>query len=304
MIPAVSFMTSMILACLVTGLTLAYGVLISPPTAVLGLPLMALFFSGIFLVQWLGFGVAWTLKTERYYDLTGSLTYLVVVMLAWRLGQPTSWGANLLLVAVVVWATRLGSFLFLRVIEVGEDQRFRHIKESAPRFLMAWTLQGAWVAITVSAVLVALLPAQGAPAEPRGVFSTTVFALGYIVAIAGLSLEIAADQQKARFRKNPENKGRFIHTGLWSRSRHPNYFGEILFWLGLAVASTPTMSGMQYAAWLSPLFVYFLLTRLSGIPTLAKRGQKLWGDDPAFQAYLATTPRLLPRLTKPNSSSP
>lgn len=294
----------MMLACLVTGLTLAYGVLISPPTAVLGFPLVALFFSGIFLVQWLGFGVAWTLKTERYYDLTGSLTYLVVVMLAWRLGQPASWGANLLFVAVAVWATRLGSFLFLRVIEVGEDQRFRHIKVSAPRFLMAWTLQGAWVAITVSAVLVALLPAQGAPAEPRGVFSTTVFALGYIVAIAGLALEIAADQQKMRFRKNPENRGRFIHTGLWSRSRHPNYFGEILFWLGLAVATTPSMSGIQYAAWLSPLFVYFLLTRLSGIPTLAKRGQKLWGDDPAFQAYLATTPRLLPRLTKPNSSNP
>ncbi len=294
----------MMLACLVTGLTLAYGVLISPPTAVLGFPLVALFFSGIFLVQWLGFGVAWTLKTERYYDLTGSLTYLVVVMLAWRLGQPASWGANLLFVAVAVWATRLGSFLFLRVIEVGEDQRFRHIKVSAPRFLMAWTLQGAWVAITVSAVLVALLPAQGAPAEPRGVFSTTVFALGYIVAIAGLALEIAADQQKMRFRKNPENRGRFIHTGLWSRSRHPNYFGEILFWLGLAVAATPSMSGFQYAAWLSPLFVYFLLTRLSGIPTLAKRGQKLWGDDPAYQAYLATTPRLLPRLTKPNSSNP
>jgi len=292
------------LACLVTGLTLAYGVLISPPTAVLGFPLVALFFSGIFLVQWLGFGVAWTLKTERYYDLTGSLTYLVVVMLAWRLGQPASWGANLLFVAVAVWATRLGSFLFLRVIEVGEDQRFRHIKVSAPRFLMAWTLQGAWVAITVSAVLVALLPAQGAPAEPRGVFSTTVFALGYIVAIAGLALEIAADQQKTRFRKNPENKGRFIHTGLWSRSRHPNYFGEILFWLGLAVAATPSMSGIQYAAWLSPLFVYFLLTRLSGIPTLARRGQKLWGDDPAYQAYLATTPRLLPRLTKPNSTNP
>ena len=294
----------MMLACLVTGLTLAYGVLISPPTAVLGFPLVALFFSGIFLVQWLGFGVAWTLKTERYYDLTGSLTYLVVVMLAWRLGQPASWGANLLFVAVAVWATRLGSFLFLRVIEVGEDQRFRHIKVSAPRFLMAWTLQGAWVAITVSAVLVALLPAQGAPAEPRGVFSTTVFALGYIVAIAGLALEIAADQQKMRFRKNPENRGRFIHTGLWSRSRHPNYFGEILFWLGLAVAATPSMSGIQYAAWLSPLFVYFLLTRLSGIPTLAKRGQKLWGDDPAYQAYLATTPRLLPRLTKPNSTNP
>ena len=294
----------MMLACLVTGLTLAYGVLISPPTAVLGFPLVALFFSGIFLVQWLGFGVAWTLKTERYYDLTGSLTYLVVVMLAWRLGQPASWGANLLFVAVAVWATRLGSFLFLRVIEVGEDQRFRHIKVSAPRFLMAWTLQGAWVAITVSAVLVALLPAQGAPAEPRGVFSTTVFALGYIVAIAGLALEIAADQQKMRFRKNPENRGRFIHTGLWSRSRHPNYFGEILFWLGLAVAATPSMSGIQYAAWLSPLFVYFLLTRLSGIPTLARRGQKLWGDDPAYQAYLATTPRLLPRLTKPNSTNP
>ena len=114
--------------------------------------------------------------------------------------------------------------------------------------------------------------------------------------VAGFVVEVIADQQKSRFREDPANAGRFINVGLWARSRHPNYFGEILLWAGISVMAIPYLSGIQWVVMLSPLFVYALLTRVSGIPTLVRRGQELWGDDPAYQAYVASTPRLLPRL--------
>ena len=114
--------------------------------------------------------------------------------------------------------------------------------------------------------------------------------------LVGFTVEVVADRQKSQFRADPRNEGSFISTGLWARSRHPNYFGEILLWSGIAVMAVPYLSGTQWVVLLSPLFVYGLLTRVSGIPTLARRGRQLWGDDPAYQSYLAQTPRLIPRL--------
>jgi steroid 5-alpha reductase family enzyme len=123
-----------------------------------------------------------------------------------------------------------------------------------------------------------------------------VYVIGAVMWVAGFAFEVIADRQKSQFRVDPANEGRFISTGLWARSRHPNYFGEILLWAGMAVMAIPYLSGTQWVVMLSPIFVYALLTRVSGIPTLARRGQELWGQDPAYQAYLENTPRLLPRL--------
>ena len=123
-----------------------------------------------------------------------------------------------------------------------------------------------------------------------------IFAIGAVMWVAGFVIEVVADRQKSRFRADPVNEGRFINTGLWARSRHPNYFGEILLWAGIAVMAIPYLSGTQWVVMLSPLFVYALLTRVSGVPTLVRRGQQLWGDDPAYQAYLSSTPLLMPRL--------
>ena len=110
--------------------------------------------------------------------------------------------------------------------------------------------------------------------------------------------ELLADVQKYRFNAAYASGAnqKWIDTGLWRRSRHPNYFGEILLWAGIAVMAIPYLSGTQWVVMLSPLFVYALLTRISGIPTLARRGQQLWGDDPDYQAYLKNTPTLLPRF--------
>lgn len=272
------------------GLPVGVATLANPSDlSVGGWPAMTLLALGCFVLQWLAFVPARLLQTERFYDLTGSLTYIAVTVAAVMTAAAPSAAQWLIAAMILAWAGRLGSFLFRRIHAAGGDQRFDHIKVSSSRFFVAWTLQGAWVVMTSCAAVSAILSEQA-----RAVGA--VFVIGAAMWITGFAIEVAADRQKSRFRADPANEGRFINTGLWARSRHPNYFGEILLWAGIAVMAIPYLSGAQWVVMLSPLFVYALLTRISGIPTLVRRGQQLWGDDPDYQAYLKSTPLLLPRL--------
>lgn len=227
-------------------------------------------------------------RTEHWFDLTGSLTYLSVVLFA--VVAAGRWdGRSVVLTALVcVWAARLGSFLFARIKRDGKDGRFDKIKADWLRFLMTWMLQGLWVLFTLGAAIAAITSG-----EQKNVGWVAV--IGVIVWIAGFSLEVVADLQKSRFKLDPANKGAFITTGVWAWSRHPNYFGEITLWVGVAIIALPVLNGWQYLTLISPVFVFVLLTRISGVPMLARRGLKRWGDDPAYQAYLASTPTLVPR---------
>lgn len=116
--------------------------------------------------------------------------------------------------------------------------------------------------------------------------------------MAGFAVEVVSERQKRRFRQDPANAERFITTGLWAWSRHPNYVGEIVLWVGIALIAIPALSGWQFITLISPLFVYLLLTRISGIPPLESRALKRWGKDPVFRAYMARTPVLFPRLSR------
>lgn len=240
-----------------------------------------------FALNWLVFVHAYANQTEQYFDLTGSLTYLTLVAVGVALagGSPRS---LLLALLVTVWALRLGSFLFARIRQDGSDGRFDNLKTHFARFLMTWTLQGLWVFLTLSCALAAITSAQP---KPLGV----VAAIGAALWLAGFAIEVAADQQKRAFRASPDNSAHFIHTGLWAWSRHPNYFGEITLWAGIALISVPVLSGWQLVTLISPVFVYVLLTRISGIPLLESRAKKKWGGDPDFEAYKARTPALWPR---------
>jgi steroid 5-alpha reductase family enzyme len=242
-----------------------------------------------FAINWLAFVPAYLGRTERFYDLTASVTYLGVVATALLYSGATDPRAILLGVLVTVWAIRLGTFLFARILREGNDPRFDEIKMSFPRFLMAWTLQGLWVLLTLSCALAAM---TSATARPLGGFAL----VGSAVWAVGFSIEVLADRQKSSFRADPANRGRFIRTGLWARSRHPNYFGEITLWVGVALIALPELSGWQYVTLVSPVFVYLLLTRVSGIPILERRAQVRWGDDPEYRAYRDRTPVLVPRL--------
>ena len=249
-----------------------------------GVPVFA--FCGIlcFGLNWLVFVHAYAAQTERYFDLTGGLTYLTVVACGVALGNRDP-RALLLALLVAVWALRLGTFLYSRIRREGVDRRFDDLKPDFVRFLLTWTLQGLWVFITVSCALAAI---TAVAAQPLGALA----ALGTVVWIAGFAIEAIADRQKGVFRADPTNRDRFISTGLWAWSRHPNYCGEILLWIGAAVIAVPALSGWSLVTLISPVFVYFLLTRISGIPLLESRSEAKWGEDPEYQAYKARTPLL------------
>jgi steroid 5-alpha reductase family enzyme len=253
-----------------------------------GIPIFALCIGLAVAIQWVAFVPAYLGRTERFYDLTGSLTYLTLTAVALQLGPPVDARSGLLGVLVVVWAARLGSFLFRRIMSDGRDRRFDEIKKSFVRFFVAWTIQGVWVSFTVGAALAAITSARRIPLGP-------VAWSGLALWIIGFGIEAVADQQKSRFRSRPENAGRFISSGLWAWSRHPNYFGEIVLWIGVAVLALPALQGWQYITLLSPVFVTLLLTKVSGIPLLEERADAKWGGDPDYEAYKATTPVLVPR---------
>ncbi len=241
----------------------------------------------VFAIQWLAFVPAYAFKTERYYDLTGSLTYTSVMVIALLAVHRLDFRAILLAALVITWSLRLGVFLFSRISAAGGDSRFEQIKVAPLRFFKVWTLQGVWVTFTVSAALLAITSTVQAA---FGVIS----ALGLLLWLVGFALEVIADQQKSRFRSNPDNANAFISTGLWSFCRHPNYTGEILLWIGIALIALPVLEGWRLVGLLSPAFVALLLIRGSGIPLLERAAETKWGDTEAYQRYKANTPRLFP----------
>ncbi len=258
-------------------------------TTVGDLPLFAVAVLTAFVVQWIAFVPAYLRQTEAYFDLTGSITYVTVTAGLLALTPERDARAILLAALVVIWALRLGPFLFRRIRRAGNDDRFDEIKPSFGRFLLVWTVQGLWVTFTAMAAWIGITSTQRAELDAFAVAGAALWALGF-------ALEVAADLQKSRFRADPANAGRFITTGLWSRSRHPNYFGEILLWLGVALVAVPVLTGWQWVALASPVFVTLLLTRVSGVPLLEKKAEDRWGGQPDYEEYVRTTPVLVPRL--------
>ena len=246
-------------------------------------------------LQWVAWIPASIMKTERFYDLTGGLTYLTVVgfsLWAGSQSEPPSLRELIISLLVVIWSLRLSIFLYRRIHRTGKDGRFDKFKTSPIRFLVPWTIQGLWVFLTMIVVIVINSQADSAPA--LGIWDV----LGLLTWILGFSIEAIADKQKTVFNTEPANQGKWIDSGLWSISRHPNYLGEILLWTGIALFGISCFTGLERVAWISPIFIYLLLTKVSGIPILDKRALEKWGDDPEYQKYRENTPSLIPRLNK------
>jgi len=254
-----------------------------------GTPIFAICVGLAFIINWLAFIPAYFLQTEKFYDLAGSLTYIIVTIVALALSGNTEWRTIILAGLVIIWASRLGTFLFNRVHKAGKDDRFDSIKPDFFRFLNAWSIQALWVIFTASPAFIAI---SSSNQKNLG----TLAGIGLAIWITGFLFEVIADQQKSRFRKNPANKERFISTGLWSKSRHPNYFGEIVLWIGVTIIALPVLHGWQWIALISPLFVTLLLTRVSGVPMLEAKADKKWGGQKDYETYKANTPVLIPKF--------
>ena len=240
-----------------------------------------------FFIHWLIFIPSYLLKTEKYYDITGTIAYLVMTGLAVFSSHELHLRSQVVAILIAVWALRLGLFLLVRVFQVGEDKRFHEVKTSFSRFLVWFSMSALWVFLTTANALTLIL-------NNTSLIGDGYFFIGLIIWLIGFATEVTADEQKRRFRNNAENNGQFITTGLWSISRHPNYFGEIMVWIGMAVISFPVLSGWQYATLISPVFVTVLLTRVSGINLLEASSDQKWDHLESYKEYKQKTPVLIP----------
>jgi steroid 5-alpha reductase family enzyme len=232
------------------------------------------------------FAVAAIRRTDVVTDLSYSLTFaLLAIVLPFTGGhEPVQLVASLL---VLVWAVRLGTYLFRRILRMKVDHRFDEMRDKPLRFARFWLLQAIAVAVILLPVSY-LLDRNSAPG-----FGAWAIA-GAVVWLIGLLIEAAADAQKSAFRAKGANRGRFITTGLWRYSRHPNYFGEILVWWGLFVYAVPFLDGAAFAVVIGPAFITLLLLFVSGIPPLERSAEQKYGDDPAYRDYKRRTSVLVP----------
>ena len=238
-----------------------------------------------FIFHWLLFIPAFIFKTEKFYDLTGSLSYITIILYVLISSNDgiSNFGSIILSCLIIIWTLRLGTFLFLRIKKAGEDKRFREIKKSFSWFFMAFTVSGMWVSICALCALTGI---------SNGIELNVVTHVGILLFVIGFVLEIIADTQKSNFRKNNDNKDKFITTGWWKYSRHPNYLGEIILWIGVAIISYSSLELNQLFTLVSPIFTYLLLVYVSGINLLEKSGQKKWGSLNEYKEYKRKTPRL------------
>ena len=243
------------------------------------------------LLQIIFFIPSFLLKTEKYYDLVGSLTYIATVSLAYFFVENKTMIDSIIYFYVMVWALRLGIYLFRRVRNDGKDVRFEQAKRHFLWFLQYWMGQALWVSLTASPAIIGIL-------SPEDDLLPLLAMIGMALWLSGFTIESVSDYQKRVFRKENDPSEAFIHTGLWAKSRHPNYFGEIMLWTGIAVIALNTLTGIEYITLVSPIFVYILLTRMSGINKLEQIADERYGHLEEYQRYKRNTPVLVPNLLK------
>ena len=241
-----------------------------------------------YLIQWVLFVPAYLLQTEKFYDLAGSITYISIISFVFYKSSEFNLGSFILSLLIIVWAIRLGSFLFFRIKEAGEDKRFRDIKPSPTRFFMTWTLQGTWVSICSACAITAISTAEG-------IIMNKLFIIGMITFIIGFLIEVVADNQKTKFRSIPDNKDKFITSGLWSYSRHPNYFGDLMCWVGLSTFTISSMDELSIALSAGgPLIMGLIFYKITG-PMMDELMIK---SRPEYKEYIKESNMLLPNLMK------
>jgi steroid 5-alpha reductase family enzyme len=229
------------------------------------------------------------IKTDVFTDITYSLTFIVLTISGFLLAGGFSSGlfSTITAALVLIWALRLGSYLFIRILKIKVDHRFDDRRDDPVKFGMFWALQSITVWLVMTPILILLGQGEVAP----GALSW----IGWGIAIIGLIIETVSDAQKYRFKSRKENRGRFMAEGLWKYSRHPNFFGEMLFWWGMTIPGLLRFNGWEYLLFIGPVFITFLLLKVSGIPLLEKSWEQKWGQDPEFQEYRRRTAILIPR---------
>ncbi len=240
----------------------------------------------VVIVNVLGLIWAYTRQSDKLTDLIYGLCFVVMALLSLQHGQDFSFPKILLTGMITLWGLRLAGYLFLRISKTKTDARFDERRKDLGKLSFFWFLQTVSILIISLPVVIFLSKSE--------VDLGWVSYVGVLIWLDGFLIEMIADQQKFSFKNKPENKGKFMQSGLWQFSRHINYFGEILCWIGVFVFVAPFLQGWEWVATISPLWIIFLLTKVSGIPLLVKSAEEKYGQQKAFQEYKANVPLLIP----------
>jgi len=269
---------------LISFLTFGLCIILANLTGIQNITFAVLF---IFLIHLLVFIPSYYYQTEKFFDLTGTISYVSSVLFIFFKSntlESINLGSLALSTFIIIWSLRLGTFLFLRIKKAGKDRRFNQIKKSFSWFFMTFSVSGMWVTICSICALTGVA---------NGIIFSCITTIGIVIFLIGFTIEIIADSQKTKFRAKDGNKDKFISSGLWKYSRHPNYLGEIILWLGISLISFSSLEGYQYVTLISPIFTYLLLVNVSGINLLEKSGDKKWGNLESYKKYKEKTPRLI-----------
>lgn len=243
--------------------------------------LISLFIQAIF------FTFAFIFKTDKLTDLTYGLTFILLSVIAVIASKDISIHKGILLSMIILWATRLITYLFYRINKMKKDSRFDEMRSKFFKFAQFWFLQGI-------SVWIIMLPSSLFLVKLNDINISVVSILGVIIWFIGLTIETTADIQKFKFKNNPKNKGLWIQSGIWKYSRHPNYFGEILCWIGIFLFISPALNGWEYLTIISPLYITTILLFVSGVPILEKRYNERYKDNEEYQGYKRTTSLIIP----------
>lgn len=277
---------------IILTLSIVFAFFANPKLIVIqNIPIFILIMSSIYFIHWIVFLPSFIIRSEKYFDITGTFAYLFSLSLIFYFLITTQNVIKLrsltVFMLISIWSIRLGYFLFSRIIREKQDKRFANLKKSFSKFFVTWTVSGMWVFITSLNGLTVIV-------NNVSYYNDFFYFIGLIIWIVGFLIEVISDEQKRRFKINVENKNKFISTGLWKISRHPNYFGEMLIWIGIALISFPTLVGFQYFTLISPIFVIWLLTNISGINLLEEKADLKWGQITSYIEYKENTPILIP----------
>ena len=235
-------------------------------------------------IQAVFFAFAATLRTDKVTDLSYGLTFVIIAVVLLLQGNATDAPQLAVTLMVALWGVRLAGYLFFRIFQMGRDKRFDGVRENFLRFFRFWFFQG----VAVWVIMLPVIVWFGNPG-PWNLLMTA----GVMVWAAGFVIETVADAQKFAAKRQPGGESRWMDTGLWRFSRHPNYFGELLVWWGVFVFVAKDLTGLQWLTIIGPIAITFLLLRVTGIPTLEASAAKKWGNNADYQAYVRRTSRLM-----------
>jgi steroid 5-alpha reductase family enzyme len=254
-----------------------------------------------FLCNFAGFAISTIFKTDVFFDITGAISHIVSLATLLYISKPQSTRLHLLSLLVFLWASRIGVFLFVRARLFGE-KRLTPFLSSQLKLFYVFFAQSVWVFFNL---LPLSIVASARPHHQHALGVVDMYALG--VYIVFFVVEVVADDQKFQFRSLPENRNKYITSGLYRYSQHPNYFAEFALWITLTYLTSPVIfnvGGSVRYALLSSLFVLLLITYRTGIRPLSIAGMKKWGKDPAYLAYVNNTSLLVPWLPAATSAKP